>query len=331
MISILLFLIVSFFALVIAYKISKIFNFYDLPDNIKIHKDKIPNIAGFGLLPIGILTIFFYDLNEKINTTLFLFLVVILIGLIDDIKSIKPQVKILFLLIPVIIFSSSVFTVNSLGNYQNLNFKLGYLSFLFTVLCILLLTNSFNYLDGIDGLLSFNLIITFIYFLIIDYENIKFIEPFLCFLIIYILFNLNIFRFFPKQFLGDSGSLSLGFLVSALLIILTQSGKYIHPSIIIWSVAFVVYEFLTINIIRIRLKKNILKRDLNFIFNILHKKFNLKISLIFCNLLHVLLCATGLIMNFYNSYSMSISLFIIFFILYCYLRLRFFKSENDLN
>ena len=183
MISFLLFLIVSFFALVIAYKISKIFNFYDLPDNIKIHKDKIPNIAGFGLLPIGILTIFFYDLNEKINTTLFLFLVVILIGLIDDIKSIKPQVKILFLLIPVIIFSSSVFTVNSLGNYQNLNFKLGYLSFLFTVLCILLLTNSFNYLGGIDSLLSFNLIITFIYFLIIDYENIKFIEPFLCFLI----------------------------------------------------------------------------------------------------------------------------------------------------
>ena len=123
----------------------------------------------------------------------------------------------------------------------------------------MLLTNSFNYFDGIDGLLSLNLIITFIYFLIIDYESVKFIKSFICFLIIYLLFNLNFFKLFPKQFLGDSGSLSLGFLVSALLIIVTQSGKYIHPSIIIWPVAFVVYEFLTINILRLKLKQNIFK------------------------------------------------------------------------
>ncbi len=324
MTSILFFLIFSFFTLLLTYKISKIFKFYDSPSKTKIHKDKTPNIAGLGLLPLGILIIFFYDLEHKINITLLLFLSVVLIGFLDDVKNIKPQLKILFLLVPVVIFSNYVFTVSSLGNYQNLNFELGSASFLFTVLCILLLTNSFNYLDGIDGLLSLNLIITFVYFLIIDYENIKFTKAFVLFLIIYLLFNLNIFKIFPKQFLGDSGSLSLGFLVSALLIILTQSGKYIHPSIIIWPVAFVVYEFLTINILRIKLKKNIFKRDLNFVFNILYKKFNLKISLILCNFFHIIFCITGLIMNIYNLYSVSILLFIIFFISYCYIRLKFF-------
>lgn len=328
MLSILFFLIISFFILIFTYKISKIFNFYDLPNKIKIHKYKIPNIAGLGLLPLGFLIIYFFELSREINITLFLFFFVIIIGTIDDILNIKPQYKILFLLIPVVIFSNTVLTVNSLGNYENLNFQLGSFSFIFTVLCILLLTNSYNYLDGIDGLLSFNMIITFIYFLILDYESVKFIKAFICFLIIYLLFNLNISKFFPKQFIGDSGSLSLGFLVSALLIILTQTEKYIHPSIIIWPVAFVVYEFLTINILRLKLKKNIFKRDLNFIFNILNERYNLTISLIICNLFHVLFCIIGLIMNNLKLYSVSIILFIICFVIYCFFRLIFINIKK---
>ena len=328
MYSILFYLIFSFFLLIFTFKISKFFKFYDLPNKIKIHKHKVPNIAGLGLLPLGIFIIIFNGDDQKINFTLFLFIIVVIIGLIDDIKNIKPQLKILFLLIPVVIFSNSVFTVHSLGNYENLNLQLGSFSLIFTILCILLLTNSFNYLDGIDGLLSLNLIITFIYFLIIDYESVKFLKAFVCFLIIYLLFNLNFFKLFPKQFLGDSGSLSLGFLVSTLLIIVTQSGKYIHPSIIIWPVAFVVYEFLTINILRLKLKQNIFKRDLNFIFNILDRKFNFNTSIIFCNLLHILFCIIGLIINNYELHSISILLFIIFFIIYCSLRLIFFVNQK---
>ena len=189
MYSILFYLIFSFFLLIFTFKISKFFKFYDLPNKIKIHKHKVPNIAGLGLLPLGIFIIIFNGDDQKINFTLFLFIIVVIIGLIDDIKNIKPQLKILFLLIPVVIFSNSVFTVHSLGNYENLNLQLGSFSLIFTILCILLLTNSFNYLDGIDGLLSLNLIITFIYFLIIDYESVKFIKAFICFLIIYYFLN----------------------------------------------------------------------------------------------------------------------------------------------
>ena len=97
MLSILFFLIISFFILIFTYKISKIFNFYDLPNKIKIHKYKIPNIAGLGLLPLGFLIIYFFELSREINITLFLFFFVIIIGTIDDILNIKPQYKILFL------------------------------------------------------------------------------------------------------------------------------------------------------------------------------------------------------------------------------------------
>ena len=104
MFSILFYLIFSFFLLIFTFKISKFFKFYDLPNKIKIHKHKVPNIAGLGLLPLGIFIIIFNGHDQKISFTLFLFIIVVIIGLIDDIKNIKPQLKILFLLIPVVIF-----------------------------------------------------------------------------------------------------------------------------------------------------------------------------------------------------------------------------------
>ena len=90
----------------------------------------------------------------------------------------------------------------------------------------------------------------------------------------YDLFTVAAIKFFPKQFIGDSGSLGVGFLISTFLIIYTQLEKFLHPSIIIWVVAFVVYEFLAINIIRVKQGKNIFKRDLNFIFNVLDRKYS---------------------------------------------------------
>lgn len=328
MFIILFFVFISTLSLIFTYKISKIFNLYDLPNKSKIHKNKIPNIAGLGLLPIAIFIILLNEIHFKIIITFVLFMIVIILGIIDDIKNLKPQLKILYLLIPILIFTYSVYTVSSLGNYNGININLGSLGFLFTVLSILLLTNSFNYIDGIDGLLSINLIITFSYFIFINFNLVNILLPIICFLIVYTLFNLNFLNFFPKQFLGDCGSLALGFLVSALLIIITQSENNIHPSVIIWPVTFVVYEFLTINILRIKLKQNIFKRDLNFIFNILNEKYNLKISLFLCNLLHLMFCLIGLVIYKNNLHFISIVLFVTFFLIYSYLRLKFFVKIN---
>ena len=331
MLTILFFVFISALSLIFTYKISKNFNLYDLPNKLKIHENKIPNIAGLGLMPIAISIILINELNSKIIITFVLFIIVILIGIIDDIKNIKPQLKILFLLIPILVFTHTVYEVSSLGDYKGVVINLGSLSFLFTVLCLLLLTNSFNYIDGIDGLLSLNLIITFSYFIFINYEMVILVLPIICFLIIYTFFNINFLKLFPKQFLGDSGSLALGFLVSTFLIILTQGESNIHPAVIIWPVAFVVYEFLTINILRIKLKQNIFKRDLNFIFNILNEKYNLKISLLLCNFLHLIFCIIGLIVYKNNLHFLSIVLFTTFFIIYCYLRLKLFVQSKNIK
>ncbi len=315
-------LILSSFLLLLTRVISVRLNLFDVPDNVKIHKDKVTNIAGLALIPFSFFIIFYFEFNDIIIKTLYLFIIVVLIGLIDDINNIKPIFKLLALFLPIYLFTVYVGEVKTLGNYEYFNLNLGYFSLIFTVLCIFLLTNAFNYIDGIDGLFATNVIITLIFFQFLTYETYNLFTSLSIFLFVYLLFNINFLKVFPKQFIGDSGSLGLGFLISTLLIIYTQIENILHPSVVIWFVAFVVYEFLTINIIRIKLKKNIFKRDLNFIFNLLSKNYSKTKSLIICNILHISLCSISLIIHYSKIYLFSLILFFILFIFYLIFRLR---------
>lgn len=314
--------LISILFLYLTFKFSKRFKFYDFPDGKKIHKIKIPNLGGLALIPFTLSMIYFFDYNQSILITLNLFFITIIIGIIDDIKNINPQIKLLALLIPIYIFTKDVSTVNTLGIYGTFEMSLGSISFIFTVLCIFLLTNAFNYIDGLDGLLAANVVITlFTFFFLIQSEK-EIFFPLIIFFIIYFFFNINFLKIFPKQFIGDSGSLGIGFLISSFLIIYTQKEVFLHPSVIVWPVAFVVYEFLTINIIRIKNKQNIFKRDLNFIFNILNYNYSLKKSLLICSSIHMFFCFISLVMNYYNTYVLSIVLFIIFFFIYLIFRFK---------
>ena len=315
----------SVILLFITSYISKKFKIYDFVDKKKIHKENVSNIGGLALIPYVFLLFYFYDYNNEISLTLNLFLLVVIIGLVDDIKNINPQTKILALLIPIYIFTKEVVVVKTLGSYEFFDLNLGSLSFIFTILCIFLLTNAYNYIDGMDGLIASNIIISLItlYLLIETRENI--LITLIIFLAVYFLFNTNLIKFLPKQFLGDSGSLAFGFILSSFLIIFTQTNTYIHPSIIIWTVSFVVYEFLSINIIRIKLSKNIFERDLNFIFNLYLKKYSTTKTLIFCNLIHLFFCGISFIVSFFKIYFFSLILFILIFFVYLYFR---FKQTN---
>lgn len=315
----------SLFSLYATEKLSRLLNYYDLPDGFKIHKSKVPKAAGLAIIPLVVLMFLIYDFNQQLILSLGLFIIVIIIGMIDDLKNINPKTKLILLLIPIYLFIDNVEIVKTLGNYENFNLHLKELSFIFTLLSILLLINAYNYIDGLDGLLAGNLIIAFLTLLILNNSIANILIPLIIFLAVYFLYNINFLKIFPKQFLGNSGSLGLGFLVSILIVISTQTERDIHPSIIIWLVAFVVYEFLTINIIRIKQRRNIFKRDLNFIFNLLEKKYTSKISLILCTVIHIKFCLIALILNYYQSYLISLAVFFLLFLIYLYARIKQIK------
>ena len=64
----------SIFFLYLSFKVSTKFNFFDIPDNEKIHKEIIPNLGGLALIPFILLMFYFFDYSQNISTTLSLFL-----------------------------------------------------------------------------------------------------------------------------------------------------------------------------------------------------------------------------------------------------------------
>ena len=145
-----------------------------------------------------------------------------LIGLLDDKYSLNVGGKLSLQIIPIvylIIFEN--LSLTSIGDYNYFNLELGNFKIPFTLLCVLFLTNSFNYFDGLDGTLSFALfsVLLILYFLIPNEIIHVYLITIFMPLVLFLFFNFSLFKL-PKLFLGDSGSLLLGFVISFLLIYL---------------------------------------------------------------------------------------------------------------
>ena len=223
-----------------------------------------------------------------------------------------------------LIFFEKIFLEN-IGDYVLFEIKLGVFGFIFTLLCVLLLINSFNYFDGLDGTLSYSSIsvLIILYFLVPFDSNLRFLILIIFLPIcIFLLFN-HSFLNLPKLFLGDSGSLLLGFITSFLLIYLAES-NLVHPILLAWSVSIFVYEFLSVNFLRIKMGQNPFKASLDHLHHIFKKKTN---SLFLTNFYiftsNITLFLFGyLVFKFINPVT-SLLLFILLFFIFLFFRKKF--------
>ena len=312
-----------FYITKLSYKIGAI----DIPnDRRKVHKHATAYTGGVILSIILLISLKIFNLSDlKLTNIISMSFLISLIGLLDDKYDISVSAKLSLQIIPIfylLIFQELI--LRNLGDYFFFSLNLESFSIPFTLLSILLLVNSFNYFDGLDGTLIISILSTLLilYFMIGDEEIKLFIFIILIPIFIFLCFNFKIFKL-PKLFLGDSGSLLLGFIISFLLIFIA-SEKLLHPILIAWSIAIFVFEFLSINIIRIKDKKNIFTPNLDHLHHILFKKTN---SIILTNLsifcMNLSFFLTGfLLFNYINS-LVSLVAFILFFFTYFFCRMLF--------
>jgi UDP-GlcNAc:undecaprenyl-phosphate GlcNAc-1-phosphate transferase len=127
------------------------------------------------------------------------------------------------------------------------------------------------------------------------------------------------------MFLGDSGSLLLGFITSFILIYLANY-TLIHPILLAWTVSIFVYEFLSINLIRLKNKINPFKAGKDHLHHILLNKtksiFLTNTLMMFTN---VALFITGYLSFILINPFTSLILFIIFFIIFFIFRNKYKK------
>ena len=311
------YIFLNFFVLYLFSKISYKLNLVDIPNKRKIHIKETAYTGGTAISVILLFAIMLFDnFSETLSLTLSIAFLISIVGLIDDKFHLNTGGKLSLQIIPLfyLVFFENL-TLSHIGDYDYFKIELGTLAIPFTFLSLLFLINSFNYFDGMDGTLSFTSISVLIILLFLaPNQNIKFfIIILLITIIIFLFFNFSIFNL-PKLFLGDSGSLLLGFIISFILIFLANQ-NFVHPILLAWSIVIFVYEFLSINLIRLKNNQNPFKAGLDHLHHILFDKTrSIFITNIFIFFVNILFFLIG-----YLSYSLinplsSLILFILLFI-----------------
>ncbi len=324
--NIFLYLLISFLILITISKISYTLKLVDIPNQRKKHLKPTAFTGGLILSFIYIFSIFLFDIDaEKLNLTLSLGFLIAIVGFIDDKYHLNIGGKLSLQILPIIylIFLEN-FSLNNIGDYNYFKLELNTFAIPFTLLSILLLINSFNYFDGLDGTLSLTTIsvLVILYFLANDENDRLFLIIVFIPLFLFLFFNFSIFKL-PKLFLGDSGSLLLGFIISFTLIYLANY-KLVHPILLAWSVAIFVFEFLSINIIRLKNNKNPFLAGHDHLHHILFKSTNSIIQTnLFIFLANIILFTSGYMSFMIISPLSSLILFISLFLIYLTIRKNF--------
>jgi UDP-GlcNAc:undecaprenyl-phosphate GlcNAc-1-phosphate transferase len=140
-------------------------------------------------------------------------------------------------------------------------------------------------------------------------------------------FNFSIFKL-PRLFLGDGGSLLLGFIISFTLIHLANQNM-VHPILLAFSVSVFVYEFLSINLVRLISNKKLFGAGRDHLHYILYKKNKSLILINFLiSIMNIIFFIFGyLSFKFINPLA-SLILFIFFFIIFFILRNTYFIKKK---
>ena len=254
----------SFIVFYITAQISYKFKLIDIPNKRKKHLKPTTYTGGIGLLIIYILIILLTDFTINFfNILLTSTAIISLTGFLDDKYNLNLGGKISLQLIScIILFYQSGIFLNDLGTYEIIGkLELGSFYLIFNIFSILLLINATNYLDGLDGSLtsvyiSTLVILSVLAFKSFNYELFNFIILLIAPCLVFLLFNFSFFNL-PKMFLGDAGSLTFGYILGFLSIYIYKTVD-IHPMMLAWPLAFIVFEFLSVSLSRIYFKKKFL-------------------------------------------------------------------------
>ena len=195
----------------------------DIPDARKVHKIPIPRLGGLGIY-MGFLLgyILFGTMSLKMNAILIGSIIIIITGIVDDIKPIPAKIKLLFQII-----AASVVAIYGKILLQDLSafdfyINFGDFSYLITVIFIVAIINCINLIDGLDGLAAG---LSSIYFItigivIVGWKHTFGLDAIITFIMLGATLGFLCHNFNPaKIFMGDSGSMFLGYVIAVVALL----------------------------------------------------------------------------------------------------------------
>ena len=212
----------------------------DVPkDNRRMHKVPIPRMGGLAIFAGFLVSVlFFVPLGHEFRSILIGALILVVLGIIDDIVALKPRTKFAGQIIAALIPALSGVSIHGIvnpfvpGQYSTL----GIFSIPFTVIWIVGITNAVNFIDGLDGLAcGVSAIATVTMFII----AVLFGETYIALMMAalagaclgFLPYNMNP----AKIFMGDTGSMFLGYILATVSI----QGLFKFYAVISFAVPFI--------------------------------------------------------------------------------------------
>ena len=213
--------IITFFAIPVIIQISKSKKLFDEPDERKVHKTVIPTLGGLGIFAGFIFaTLMVAPNSPELKYFAAATIVIFFLGLKDDILVLSASKKFIGqLLAAIIIMHFGNIYLNDMHGFLGIYTIPYYGSVFLTLFTIIVITNAFNLIDGVDGLAGSLGFITTIVFGIYFYFANELTYAVMAISLSTAILAFLIYNFSPaKIFMGDTGSLIIG-LINAILVI----------------------------------------------------------------------------------------------------------------
>jgi exopolysaccharide biosynthesis WecB/TagA/CpsF family protein len=224
--------IVAMFLVPIVSRVARFYHFVDEPGPRRVHQYAIPRIGGIAIfLSVFILVLPVFFLNNTVGqyfrgsqiefiTLLIAAAFVFIIGLIDDLHPVPGKIKLLCIIGASLAICASGATISNISLGKSFHLQTGLAAWPLTIFWIVVITVCINLIDGLDGLAAgIAAIVCGSLVLLAFWSN----QSGITVLMLALLGGVTgfiFFNFYPaKIFMGDCGSMFLGFMIGASSII----------------------------------------------------------------------------------------------------------------
>jgi UDP-GlcNAc:undecaprenyl-phosphate GlcNAc-1-phosphate transferase len=304
-ISFFLALISCFILLVVLYPFAIRIRLVDRPNERKVHEGEIPLIGGLAMFGGFVISVLFStpDLNQ-LRGILIAATILMIVGVLDDHHHMSVRLRLFFQIIVVLIMTSfSNVVVNDLGNIMGLGtFVLAGWAIPFTVVAAVGAMNAMNMADGIDGLAGTSSLVCFLAVLFLYSLSGELACKPLLFSAVLIPFIWRNLGKTKKVFMGDSGSMFLGFGLAWVLVEATQGEKAVMaPVTALWIFALPLIDMWAIMFRRVMKGQSPFRPDRDHLHHIfLRAGFSHRATVNILCLMSVLVACVGIIGHVYQ-------------------------------
>lgn len=204
-------------------KMAEFIGAMDIPNARKVHTVPIPRLGGLGIYAGFLIGYMLFGQHSiQMNAVLIGSFIILVTGIFDDIKPVPAKYKLLGQIAGAAIIplygGILLKDISAFGLYLNF----GVLSYPITILFIVAIINCINLIDGLDGLASG---ISSIYFLTVGIiamllNNAGGLDTTLTFIMLGSTLGFLVHNFHPaKIFMGDSGSMFLGYIIAVIALL----------------------------------------------------------------------------------------------------------------